>query len=58
MTNHEKLVEAAEEAINAVHGDTSVEQRQTVESLSELVSHAENLQSIVEQEIADADEDA
>jgi hypothetical protein len=36
MTNHEKLKQAAKDAINALHGDTSVSQRETYDELSDL----------------------
>jgi len=35
--NHEKLVEAAKEAVNKVFGDTSVDKHTTMESLEDIM---------------------
>lgn len=40
MSQHDRLVQEAEEAINAVFGDKSVSQQQTIDSL-------ENLQDLI-----------
>lgn len=37
--NHEEIVEAANEAINRVFGDTSVDQATTADSLEELAAN-------------------
>ncbi len=52
---HAKLVERAKEAAQAVHGDTTVSQDQTIESLRELIDEIEVMISAVEQDIARAD---
>jgi hypothetical protein len=36
---HDELVEAAEEAINKVFGDTSVSRSETKESLNSIIGH-------------------
>lgn len=41
MSTHDKLVEAAKEAINAVFSDQTVDQEQVLESLEELQSEIE-----------------
>lgn len=58
MNKHEKLVAAAKEAVDAVHADTSVTQQQTVDSLEEIVEHAELLRVTVADEIEQAAREA
>jgi hypothetical protein len=54
-SKHELLCEAAEEAINAVHGDDSVSREQTHTSLEELVEHTEVCISAVATDIRNSD---
>lgn len=41
MNNHEKLVDAAKKAIDAVMSDKSVDQSETRMSLKDIIEHAE-----------------
>lgn len=52
-TEHETLYHHAENAINAVHGDDSVSQHETVRSLRALAEHATMLADTVEGELED-----
>jgi hypothetical protein len=48
---HTELKETASQAISALHGDTSVSKRQTVESLEELQSDLEMFIAAVKEDI-------
>lgn len=55
---HEKLCEAAKEAIDQVHGDTSVTRGQTLTSLKDVREHLDLLVFSLENDDADdADEE-
>lgn len=51
MMQHEALCKAAEEAISAVHSDTSVSQRDTLHALRDLRDHASMLCEAVESDL-------
>jgi hypothetical protein len=50
-TAHEALCDEAKEAIDAVHADSSVSQQETVDSLNDIIGHAEMLRDVVQSEI-------
>lgn len=50
-TAHDALVEEATEAIQAVHGDTSVSQQETINSLRTLMGECEMLIQAVESDM-------
>ena len=50
MTDHDKLVEEAEEAIRKVFGDTSVDRVTTKESLGTIIGMTEDMLNAMEEE--------
>jgi hypothetical protein len=47
MTRHRLLIEAAEDAADKLHSDTSVSLQQTLDSLEELREHVDELVTCV-----------
>jgi hypothetical protein len=43
LSAHEQLVEDAKDAISKVHGDSSVDQQTTINSLNDLISEIETM---------------
>jgi DeoR/GlpR family transcriptional regulator of sugar metabolism len=56
VTRHEKLIQAAKDAIDAVFSDTSVSQRQTLEDLGELADELEIKQECIRNDIKEDEE--
>lgn len=50
-TESQVKVDEAKEAIDRVHSDTSVSQADTIESLNDIIGHAETLRDAVQQDL-------
>lgn len=57
MSSNEDLIEQAKEAINAVFGDSSVSQSETIDALQDIIGHAQVLSDAVYADMQKAESD-